>query len=327
MAIKDTNYVYAVANIRVKEMGLLTRSDVDAMLAAPTLEDAVRLLEDKGWQGADRLEPWQFETILTNELQDAWEYVRGLSPQPEVFDLLLYPNDFHNLKACIKGAYANVPVDGLFLQPSVLDPEEMNRCIQKGERDKLPDLVREPAQRAYEILSHTGDGQLCDVLLDRACLDAIQKAADGSKSKWMTELGHIMVDTANIKTSVRACRTGKGLDFLQQAIAPCSGFDREELIKSALQGEQALREFLSHTSYAQGIELLADSLSPFEKWCDDLVLKQMLPTKLTAFGEGPLAAYLMAKQAEIKTVRIVLLGKQGGVPQDVIRERVRELYG
>ena len=33
MAIKDTNYVYAVANIRVKEMGLLTRSDVDAMLA------------------------------------------------------------------------------------------------------------------------------------------------------------------------------------------------------------------------------------------------------------------------------------------------------
>lgn len=89
MAIKDTNYVYAVANIRVKEMGLLTRSDVDAMLAAPTLEDAVRLLEDKGWQGADRLEPWQFETILTNELQDAWEYVRGLSPQPEVFDLLL----------------------------------------------------------------------------------------------------------------------------------------------------------------------------------------------------------------------------------------------
>ena len=50
---KDTNYVYAVANIRVKEMGLLTRSDVDAMLAAPTLEDAVRLLEDKGWQGAD----------------------------------------------------------------------------------------------------------------------------------------------------------------------------------------------------------------------------------------------------------------------------------
>ena len=86
-------------------------------------------------------------------------------------------------------------------------------------------------------------------------------------------------------------------------IRDSSGFDREELIKSALQGEQALREFLSHTSYAQGIELLADSLSPFEKWCDDLVLKQMLPTKLTAFGEGPLAAYLMAKQAEIKTVR------------------------
>ncbi len=327
MAIKDTNYVYAVANVRVKEMSLLTRPDVDAMLAAPTLEDAVRLLGDKGWRGVDRLPPDQFEVILTDELQGAWEYIRSLAPDPEVFDLLLYPNDFHNLKACIKGAYVNAEVENLFLRPSVLNPEELARCIREGERDKLPDLVRRPAKQAYEALSHTGDGQLCDVILDRACLDAIQAAAGQSKSKWMAELGHTMVDAANIKTAVRACRTGKGLEFLEKAIAPCNGFIREELIKAALQGEQALREYLSHTAYAPGAELLADSLSPFEKWCDDLVLNRMKPTKLTAFGEGPLAAYLMAKQAEIKTVRIVLLGKQGNVPHDAIRERVRELYG
>ncbi len=327
MARKETDYVYAVANVRVREMGLLTRSDVDAMLAAPALGDAVRLLGDKGWQGADRLPPEQFETMLTDELQAAWEYIRGLAPDGQVFDLLLYPNDFHNLKACIKGAYTNVPVENLFLRPSVLDPQDMADRIRKGERDQLDELVREPAQRAYEVLSHTGDGQLCDVVLDRACLDAMQHAADQSKSRWMGELGHTMVDVANIKTAVRSCRTGKGLEFLEQAIAPCSGIDRDALIQAALKGEEAVREVLSHTAYAPGIELLADSLSPFEKWCDDQALRLMLPTKSTAFGEGPLAAYLMAKQAEIKTVRIVLLGKQGGVSHDVIRERVRELYG
>ena len=37
-------------------------------------------------------------------------------------------------------------------------------------------------------------------------------------------------------------------------------------------------------------------------------------------------AYLLARQNEIKTVRIILTGKQNEFPDEAIRERIREMY-
>ena len=48
--------------------------------------------------------------------------------------------------------------------------------------------------------------------------------------------------------------------------------------------------------------------------------------KYEFFGFAPIAAYYFAKTTEIKTVRIVLSAKLAGVPNDIIRERVRDLY-
>ncbi len=44
------------------------------------------------------------------------------------------------------------------------------------------------------------------------------------------------------------------------------------------------------------------------------------------FTIGPVIAYVIARQNEIKTVRIILSGKQNELPDDSIRERVREMY-
>ena len=40
----------------------------------------------------------------------------------------------------------------------------------------------------------------------------------------------------------------------------------------------------------------------------------------------PLVAYVLARENEIKTVRIILSGKANNLPEDSIRERVREMY-
>ena len=51
-----------------------------------------------------------------------------------------------------------------------------------------------------------------------------------------------------------------------------------------------------------------------------------LPQKYESFSVGPLLAYLLARQNEIKTVRIILTGKQNEFPDEAIRERIREMY-
>ena len=44
-------------------------------------------------------------------------------------------------------------------------------------------------------------------------------------------------------------------------------------------------------------------------------------------GSGPVVAYYLARQNEIRTVRIIVTAKENGFPEETIRERVRKMYG
>ena len=56
------------------------------------------------------------------------------------------------------------------------------------------------------------------------------------------------------------------------------------------------------------------------------MIETMKPQKYQTFSVGPLAAYIIARENEIKTVRIILTGKQNDFPEEAIRERIREMY-
>ena len=47
---------------------------------------------------------------------------------------------------------------------------------------RLPDYMQHVAADAYETLLHTRDGQLCDVMIDRAALDAVYAAGKASEA-------------------------------------------------------------------------------------------------------------------------------------------------
>ncbi|HEX30202.1 TPA: V-type ATP synthase subunit C, partial [Candidatus Poribacteria bacterium] len=50
------------------------------------------------------------------------------------------------------------------------------------------------------------------------------------------------------------------------------------------------------------------------------------PAKYVAFGIEPLIAYLIAKEHEVKLIRIIMIGKINQLSMDSISERLREPY-
>ena len=80
------------------------------------------------------------------------------------------------------------------------------------------------------------------------------------------------------------------------------------------------------TSDAEAVEELLRSPAAFGRWCDNLLIRKIKPQQYSAFGLGPLAAYILARENEIKSVRIVLSGKLNHLPEESIRERIREMY-
>ena len=231
-----------------------------------------------------------------------------------------YTKVFHNVKAAIKAVCTGTEDRNVFYNDCSIPGAQMLEIVKNKEFWRLPPAMSEAAQEAYDVLLHTGDGQLCDVIVDRAALKAISEAGRNAEDAIIRDYAESAVAIADIKIAVRSQKTGKSQEFLKRALAPCDTVQVELLAKAAANGMDAIRDYLLTTAYAGGAEALAESPSAFERWCDNRMIETMRPQKYQAFSVGPLVAYIVARENEIKTVRIILTGKQNQFPEEAIRK-------
>lgn len=322
--MSDTQYTYAVARIRSRELALFNAAAIEQLLSAKSYDDCMRLLADKGWGGADaRIDA---EGLLAEERDKTWRLIGELVEDMSVFDVFLYGNDYHNLKAAIKIVCTDDMQEGLFITHGTIDPQLFVSAVRGHDFSLLPAAMQSPAEEAYDALSQTRDGQLCDIIIDRAALEATYAAGKATKNELIAKYAELTVVAADIKIAVRCNRAGKPLDFIKRALAPCDSLDCYNLSRAAAESVDAICDYLSTTAYSDAVSALAQSPSAFERWCDNLIIAYIRPQQFQPFGIGPLAAYILGRENEIKTVRIILSGKRNDLPEQSIRERVREMY-
>lgn len=318
------DYIYAVARIRAKELLCFGSPAMEQLMACKTYEECLRMLNEKGWgNGSAGQTP---ESLLDGERNKTWEQLRELVEDMSVFDVFLYANDYHNLKAAIKENYAPSHGADIYSSNGTIDPAVFRQAADEHDFSVLPAGMRDAAEEAMSVLRETGDGQLCDIIIDKAALNAILQAGKASGDPLLAFYAEHTVATANIKTAVRCQKTGKSLDFIQRALAECDTLDVSLLAQTAVESFEAMIEYLGRTCYSGTAEALTQSASAFERWCDNRLIEKIRPQKYETSTIGPLAAWLLARENEIKTVRILLSGKRNGLSDDAIRERLREMY-
>ena len=318
------NYIYAVARIRSLEMSLFSNATMEQLIACRNYDACLQFLREKGW-GYDEIAN-DAEAILTWEKEKTWKTIQEFVPDMSVFDVLSYPNLFHNLKAAIKQVVIGDVNANIFFDNCAIDGKTMMKIIADKNYYALPDCMQAIAKEAYETFVQTKDGQLCDIMVDKAALEAIYQAGKLATHEILRNYAESTVAVADIKIAVRSQRTSKSLDFMRQALAPCDSINIEKLAHAALNGLDSICSYLEETDYSQGAEALKESASAFECWCDNRIITTIKPQKYNSFSIGPLVAYILARENEIKTVRIILSGKQNDFSDDAIRERVREMY-
>ncbi len=286
-------YIYAVARVRSRELSLLSRQDVDQLMACRTYDECLRTLSDKGWGGGDS----QAEAILAAEEEKTWAFIHELTEDLTPFNVLLYPTDYNNLKAAIKAVVTGAEPHDVFLPGGSIDPQVMLRCVREGDFSELPPDMAAAGDQAYHTLLQTEDGQLCDVILDKACITGLLQCGRDSGVDILRDYAELTAAVSDIKIAVRACKS------LEDLFA-----------------------YLSVTPYGEAAERLKESYSAFEKYCDDRVMDLIKEQKMNPFTVGPLFAYVLARRNEISTVRIILSGKLNELDDNMIRERLRDMY-
>lgn len=320
--MSDTSYAYAVARIRSKELSLITAQNITQLMTSKSYGECLDLLAGKGWDVGARSP----EEMLAAERDKTWQLITELADDRSLFDVFLIPNDYHNLKAAIKQISAEVVTPQIFIQQGTIPYEQIIQAVKEKDFLLLPEQMRPAAREAYEIMLHTNDGQLSDVIVDKATLEAVYQAGKASKNELLENYAELLVASMDIKIAVRCQKMGKDLFFVKRALAPCASIDSHQLGEAAAKGMAEIYAYLERTNYAPAIDEIKKSTSAFELWCDNLIIEMIRPQKYNPFSVGPLAAYILAREYEIKSVRIILSGKLNKLGDESVRERVRATY-
>ena len=327
--MKDTHFAFSVAYMRTMENKMLGQSDIDALLNMSDAGEAIKYLSDRNYGSMERKGgegKQEIDDMLKAEQELAWQEIREACPKGAPIDVLLYQNDFQNLKTILKAFFSKSNWEDLMIYPSTVDTALIYRAIAENEMDELPLLLQKPAKDAYEVLARTNDGQRAEVILDKAAFRAMKKTAEEHKNKFLLQWVELWATLLNMKMLLRGTLQHKDKAFLAEAMLPTDDINSSYMVDAAAQDKQALLQAFTEAGFEDGAEAAGRSMSEFEKWSDNKLMDFVKDAKNSSFGFEPLVAFLFGKKAELQAVRIVLYGLLNHIPKNILKERLRDMY-
>lgn len=316
----STEFAYAVAYTRSLENRMLTKADFDYMLKTGNFNSAAEYLRSKGYFPETANSREQLDRQLKLHLEDTWADIKSICKDESGFDILLLPNDFHNIKVILKCSVTQRSWEELAISPSLIPVENIADAVKHEKFTQLPPPFDSISKNALSILKETQDAQTMDIFLDKAYFDTAYDMARGSDffTKW------VKLDStlANMNTILRCVNENKSRAFIQNAVVPYGEISQSMLL-SVSDFEGVLKMFES-SGFPQAANAARESIGAFEKWRRDMQLEFFKNEKNHAFGAGPVAGFLMAKSAEIRNIRILMYGLLNN--SDNIKERLGEVY-
>jgi V/A-type H+-transporting ATPase subunit C len=91
--------------------------------------------------------------------------------------------------------------------------------------------------------------------------------------------------------------------------------------------DEIVYEIIENSPYAELMPFLDSKNSAIiEAVTDNYIIAYLRQTRQRSFGVEPLIGYMLAKEFEIKNLRILYLSKANALEETLIKERLRETY-
>jgi V/A-type H+-transporting ATPase subunit C len=329
------SYEYGVARVRVLETRLLTRERIERMVDAESFEDALKVLSETSYAPlvAELSSPYEYDELLSKEMKRVRDFIDEISPDPAITDLFFLKYDFHNLKVLLKHRYLSGQDDELPLaQMGTIPVEGLRKAVEDPDSGILPPFMADVVKDIDEICVLKVDPQRIDTMLDRAMYDHIFEVCRRKRNSFALRYFQMQVDLLNLRSLLRAKRLGQGFDFLKEMLIPHGSLTVSFYSRAIEQPYEQLIKEVESTPYgkvvAEGVQdfLRTGTLTAFERLMDDYLLSYVKSVRYNPFGIEAIVGYLLAKENEIKLIRIIMVGKINDLPAEKIRERLRDVY-
>lgn len=330
---KRNDYQYPCAVIRGNELTLLGMADLHKVVEAGTVQAAMHLLHDFGYgDGKELLHPRAFEEALKAEQARVADLVLSITPEKAELEFLQYPADYHNAKVILKAEALDIDPASYFVSGGRVDGETLAMMVKERNFMFTPEKLRDAILETFEAYAKSKDPQEIDVLLDKACYKEMLDDAKAAGNDFVTGYVKLLIDILNVQTFVRVKQIGKAVSFLEKVFLEGGNVELSTLTELYGEGYPQIGEKLDLYGFGEvmtrGAAEAADggSYALMEKLCDDLRVRYVQGAKYITAGIEPIAAFYVAKELELKNLRMVLTGKLVGIAEETLKERLRETY-
>jgi V/A-type H+/Na+-transporting ATPase subunit C len=348
----DTRYAYAAGRIRANEARLLSAARLERYFEAGSADAFARLLTEDGYPAA--AEP-------ARSLELAWHsscrLVRALAADARIVEVILAASDFHNLKVILKALAVYWPrstggaagtdeaalpagrrgpvtyeqLQPLLLQPALYDPARLFEAIAGQRHRALPDFLAQAAAAATARYQQTYDIAEIDIELDQrlAAWQAGLAAAIGVP--FLSDFLAQRADLVNLGLLLRTRKLGSGSDYLRHILLPGGSIPADGLVDCYGEPAQRIVAILRRTRLAPLAAVVEQTdggaaIGRFSQAADNLLLRFIRQSRFVLRGPEILISYLIRREMEIKTLRIILVCLRNGLPASQARELARTAY-
>jgi V/A-type H+-transporting ATPase subunit C len=336
---ENTSYGYASGRLRVMETRLLNRNAVMRLMETDSAQETLRMISEGDYASAfsNVREAIDFDTGLKLEQEKVYALLDELSLDPELTGIFRAKWDFHNLKVLLKASYLSESKssfdDALVSLGSV--PYENLRLAIKPDSEKKGDVPEHILKALEDARTHykgSQNPQMIDIIIDSHCHSFMYNQALDHSNKFLCGYFEAVADLNNIRNFIRIKMLGEGIRLLDSVLLPFGNIEKKIFLQHFDDNVESFGSVLANTPYGvlvtEAVRKWTDehSLATFEKLADNYLINYIKPAKYVIFGIEPLLAYLLAKEHEMKLLRIIMIGKLNDVPTEIINERLRDTY-
>lgn len=328
--ITDKDYLFLSAMLRARQASLLTQERLEQMLAASGPAEAAKQLLEYGWPDMSEMSSPEISRALAEHREALFTEIERVIPEKDIVRAFRLKYDYHNAKAIVKGEGADIAIDEMVSTVGNVSAEQLQRAFHERDFRFLSGELGSAMNEAKSVLARTGNPQLADFIFDKAYFADMKALAAGVADPFLAEYVTMLIDCANLRSSVRCMRMGKNADFLRTALIPGGTVSEERLLQNVFAGE-GIASLYATTALKEAAAMGAEAvkggpMTAFERECDNAVNGFLRGARMTGFGSPLAVGYLSAEENSITAIRMILTGLKAGIAPERLRERLRDTY-
>lgn len=327
-------YVQVSMVVRRFELELIQKEKMDVLISARDYDEALSLLQETPYgKFRDLMDRKQdYEIMLNQALKEIYEQILSYLEDTEVVDILMVKYTLHNLKVFVKSKILGKDLSDIYYGFGLIDMDKFN---EEFERERFSNAYDPYGKATMEILKdyeENKDPHRVGLLFDQFYFQMLKEVAKNVPGTLMAHYVYDSIDFTNVKTAFRI--TAKNLTMSGKETALFEGgeislHDFEAIYHKEIPDiVKALRHSRIGNALEDGLRRYEQTheLAAFDKAMEDYQMKLLAPGRKMTYGPEVVFGFLLAKEIEMRNLRIILAGKLTGLDGPEMTKRLRDQY-